>query len=255
MNIHPNHIKSVSILIVFAILFIASATTKKTAVTPLKVASYDYNPPSAASPKSSNIAFLLLRPLYAKSFQYSGSKVFSDFSKSMSADFNELLTARGYSVRGPYDNYDAIVYSDKKESDLMLEPEIDLSINTANVVWETKHVYKYPQWYYVYTFKGYMTLSGKVNLVASESISREKLWAKSIPLDQSEIQVSSERSYETPQDFVTAFNTDPGIVNPVITALEEFYESVMTTAWQQLDPNELSTMRKQVEEIREKKKY
>ncbi|MDE3125828.1 MAG: hypothetical protein KGK14_09960, partial [Bacteroidota bacterium] len=41
----------------------------------------------------------------------------------------------------------------------------------------------------------------------------------------------------------------------LIKALEEYYQHVFTTSWNHLDPNELTPLKKEVVEIREKKKY
>ncbi len=249
------HLLSIAACVLFALLFIASATQNRVPQTPVKVATYDYTPPTTLLSKSSKVALLLLHPQYARNFKYSGIDVFSTFSKSMVADFNELLIAKGYSVRGPYEIYDAVVYSDKKETDLMLEVEIDLNVNTTNALWTSELMYGYPQSRYVYKLNGNIVLSGKVNLTASEPLTREKLWAKSIPLAQQDIGVASEATYDLPNNWELAFRKDPGIINPITNVLEGMYKSVFATAWGNLDPNELEPLKKQVDEIREKKKY
>ncbi|HNR21036.1 MAG TPA: hypothetical protein PKN75_14540 [Bacteroidia bacterium] len=246
------HILSIMSCIVFALFFIASSTQKKV-TTPVKVAAYDFSPPSQSAAKSSDIAFLVLNPSYVRQFQYSSVDMFYKFSTSMGPDFNELLIAKGYSVRGPFDNYDAIVYSDKKESDLILEIQIDLSVDDKNVEWKYK-TGGYPIQAY-YQCEGTMILSGKVNLTASEPLTKEKLWAKSIPLAQKSIVIAGEYNYDLPRNYTLVFSRDPGVINPLTTQLEDFYKSVMSTAWNQLDPRELTTLKKQVMEIRAKKEY
>ena len=63
------------------------------------------------------------------------------------------------------------------------------------------------------------------------------------------------KTTDPPNYYTNAFAVDAGLVNPITTALQEFYTSVMNTSWNQLDPNELTPLKKQVDEIRSKKKY
>jgi hypothetical protein len=255
------HLFTTIIMAAYGMLFWASAPQKITVNTPpsIKAPSYDYEPPSKVAAKSSQVVFLLVDPAYQEKFAYSSFKVFSDFSKAMSADYNESLTAKGYSVRGPFEYYDQVVYNDKKESDLLLQVEIDFDINASNINWTytpqyvsgkgNRAVYKD-----AYSYAGFFILSGKVNLVASEPLTREKLWAKSIPLKQKEVRITP--FYLSPDKrFNTGFSQDPGVINPMIEALQDYYKQVFNTSWNHLDPNELSPLKKEVLEIREKKKY
>jgi hypothetical protein len=52
-----------------------------------------------------------------------------------------------------------------------------------------------------------------------------------------------------------AFETEPTFANPFIPALQDYYKEILDIAWASLDPNELTTLKKYVKEIREKKKY
>jgi hypothetical protein len=249
-------------VLVYASMFLASAPAKVATAPvagPIKAPNYDYEPPSKAAAKSAQVVFLLVDPAYQEKFQYSSYKIFSDFSKAMSADYNESLTAKGYSVRGPFEYYDQVVYNDKKESDLLLQVEIDFDINPANITWTSFPKYvsgngRSAVYVTNYNYAGYFILSGKVNLVASEPLTKEKLWAKSIPLKQKEVHIAP--AYATEQkNFAVGFSRDPGVINPMIEALEDYYKQVFNTSWNHLDPNELSPLKKEVLEIREKKKY
>lgn len=249
-------------LVGYATLFFASGGPKQAAPPPtpaIKAPNYDFEPPQKAPAKSAQVVFLLVDPAYQEKFAYSNYKIFSDFSKAMSADYNESLTAKGYSVRGPFEYYDQVVYNDKKESDLLLQVEIDFDINGSNVNWTSYQEYvsgkgRYATYRTAYRYTGFFILSGKVNLVAAEPLTREKLWAKSIPLKQKQVYIAPnfntlERSYNV------GFSRDPGVINPMIEALEDYYKQVFNTSWNHLDPNELAPLKKEVLEIREKKKY
>lgn len=257
-----NHLISAAVLAAYCVLFCASAPAKQVSVppTPIKVPAYDNAPPSAAKAKSAQVVFLVVDPHYQEKFKYSSYKLFSDFSKAMAADFNEAMTAKGYSVRGPYEYYDQAIYSDKKESDLLLQVEIDFDINSSNVNWSTVPVYvsgsgRNTIYKNEYSYSGYYVLSGKINLVVSEPITKEKLWAKSIPLKQKQVNIAPLLRAPYQLDYSIAFTRDAGVMNPMIEALEDYYKQIFTTAWNHLDPSELTPLKKEVAEIREKKKY
>jgi uncharacterized protein YbaP (TraB family) len=106
-----------------------------------------------------------------------------------------------------------------------------------------------------YSYSGFYVLSGKINLVVAEPITKEKLWAKSIPLKQKQINIAPYYRTTRQLDYSTAFTRDAGVMNPMIEALEDYYKQIFTTAWVHLDPSELAALKKEVMEIREKKKY
>lgn len=112
----------------------------------------------------------------------------SGFSKALSADFNEWLALKGYSVCGNSEGYNAAC---------------------ADSV--------------------YFILSGKVNLVAAEPLTKEKLWAKSIPLKQKQVFIAP--FYKSPdKTFNVGFSHDPGVINPMIDALQDYYKQVFNTS-------------------------
>ena len=245
----------------YALMLWGSAGPQKVVAPPsIRVGSYDYSPPVAHQAKSANIVFLLVDPAYHEKFRYGTYKLFSDFSKAMAADFNEVMTAKGYTVRGPYEFYDQVVYSDKKDSDLLLTVDIDLDLNDQNIKWfgytyRAGGTNRSPVYQTEYTYGGSFVLAGKVNLVVAESLTREKLWAKSIPLKQKEIVVKTFYSQPKESNYQFSLTKDPDVMNPIISVLESYYKEVLATAWNHLDPNELNQLKKQVQEIRERKVY
>jgi len=137
----------------------------------------------------------------------------------------------------------------------MLQIEIALDVDESNV-YRKAHQTGFGQYIsYYYTFYGSIILSGKVNLIASEPMTREKLWSKSIPLEQQKIDVASILKYDNPNAFNIALAQDPGIANPIVDVLEQFYKSVFSTAWNHLDPQELTSLKTQVDEIRAKSNF
>jgi len=231
------------------IVFLVGSAAKMPVSTQLKVGNFDYTPPMVAGAKSTKIAFALISPSYAPNFQYTDVAPFSDFKKRMEADFEELIIARGYSIRGPFVSRDSMVYSDKEQSDLTLAIELDVNINqTTPSPWLIVHRSRQPQ----FAYQGTIVLSGKVNLTIAEATTGEKLWAKSISLPQQSVTVASERSYA---NINVVPVSDPGIHNPLTVAMEQYYTTIMRTAWGHLEPIEIDNLKSQAKEIKKKAVY
>ena len=126
------------VIIVYATMVSSSAKKKyvaKPAPITFKVPNYEYAPPTQSSVGSTDLKILLLEPRFNEKFKYADYRTFNDFSKFMAGDINESLTAKGYTVRGPFENYEGALYTDKIESDLMLNVQIDFDLNDQNVIW------------------------------------------------------------------------------------------------------------------------
>jgi hypothetical protein len=178
----------------------------------------------------------------------------------MAGDINESLTAKGYTVRGPFENYEGALYTDKIESDLMLNVQIDFDLNDQNVIWNGTEILvsgkrKTAVYNTQYKFSGFFVLSGKLNLSLSEPVTKEKIWVKNIPLKQRKINIISSGVYKNLRDYTAAFETEPSFSNPFITTMQDYYKEILDIAWTNLDPNELASLKKYTKEIREKKKY
>lgn len=222
-----------------------------------KVINYDFKPPETKN-DSVDISLILLNPKFAEVFEAQKQIMFTKFIDNMGDDFEEMLVAKGYSLRGPYDTYDEIVYSDKSETDLLLETEIkfDYEWGTDAVLYKRHVGYGGTITGYTYWIDGNLNLGGKINLVIKESLTQEKLWVKSIPLTVMEIPIQSERHRVSSQSEANiALANDVHYKNAIYEALDKQYQKALKTAWNHLDPRELEPLKKQVKELRKKKGY
>ncbi len=255
---------SLIVIVAYAALVSASAKQKITTVTPtaptFKVPSYVYAPPAHAKFGSNDLKILLIEPRYNEKFKYADYRIFNDFSKFMVGDINESLTSKGYVVRGPFENYEGALYTDKVESDLLLNVQIDFDLNDQNINWSGNEILvsgkKQTAIYRTdYKMNGFFILSGKVTLSLSEPLTKEKIWVKNVALKQRKINIVSTRDYKNLRDYSAAFESEPNFANPFIPAMQDYYKEILDIAWANLDPNELSSLKKYTKEIRDKKKY
>jgi hypothetical protein len=254
---------SLVVIIVYATMVSSSAKKKyvsTVSVPTFKVPSYDYTPPTNTNAGANDLKILLIEPRFNEKFKYADYRVFNDFSKFMTGDINEALTSKGYTVRGPFENYESVLYTDKMESDLLLNVQIDFDVNDQNVNWYGSQILvsgkkKTAIYTTQYKMSGFFMLAGKINISLSEPITKEKIWVKNVPLKQRKINVVSTGVYKNLRDYTAAFESEPNFANPFIPVMQDYYKEILSIAWASLDPNELASLKKYTKEIREKKKY
>ena len=240
------HFISILVVCAFAFLFYASATNRGLeagAKQPVKTPNYDYVPAEAQT--KANLTLALIKPHFTKSMQFYDCKLFQDFSDRAGINFEEIITKRGFSLRGPFSGADDMVYSDKEACFLYLQPEIEISMDISNMLQHSQSSSHYNPnggWYntYNYWFDGTLTLSGRISLIFAEPFTKEKIQTLSISIPQKVVTLKSTTAYPEP-DFYRAIqrNEDPGLINPMITALEDCYQSAFATAYNHLDPQEI----------------
>ncbi len=227
-----------------------STTTQQKRV----VKNYDWTPKSTAPAKSADVTLLLVNPKYGKEFKDEKEPIFKKFRKNMGVDFEELLVAKGYTIRGPFNSYDEVVFKDKQDSDLLMEVEINFNAEAAQgTLKRSKNILASSMLgknVYSYFLDGELYLGGKINIILKEPSTSEKLWVKSLPLEDKTVVLKTAK-YENKR----ALDSAPGYLNPMQEVLDEYYQSSMNKAWKYLEPAELKQLKKQVQAIRKKKTY
>lgn len=216
-------------------------------------ATFDYSPPSRVQIGQNDIAIAIVKPIYiGKNAEYFISP-FNEMSNRMSNDFEELLTAKGFTVKGPYGSRDEMTYSDKVSSSFILEISIELnpqynrkstmSTHRPNLV--AVMVNKDAPTTYTYKMSGDSTLSGNLIIKAKSAQYGELLWAKSIALAPTSFTLPSQLDWETVPTMAQELDKDALVYNTLSAELEKMYLKTMTLAWQQIDSAEMKTIAEQ----------
>src|SRR5678815_5739246 len=119
-------------LIMFSLALAGCSSPKQTTTTaqpPIQriPAKFDYSPPSRAQVASTGITIAIVRPTYVGKNPEYYVPPFNEMATSMGNDFEELLTAKGFTIRGPFGSHDEMVYNDKVNSSFVLEIGIDVN--------------------------------------------------------------------------------------------------------------------------------
>jgi hypothetical protein len=232
-------------LCVTVLIFVSGCFPTKTAtsVTPRVPAKFDFSPPSRSTPGATAMTIALIQPIYITPHPEYYVSPFPEMSSSMGNDFEELLTAKGFKIRGPFRTRDEMVYNDKQSCDFAFEVQIDLN-PTYN-----RHS-RYDAGFGTiipasYRMSGEITLGGNLVITATSSQYGEKIWKKNIPLDQSTFTYTGTQKWNAVPSVADELKEDNQLYNMLARELEKFYIKSMNLAWQQIDPAEMKTVAEQ----------
>lgn len=236
-------------LLFVVLLFVGCASTGQQAQKEaVPVPAFDWNPPENAAPASAGVTFGIVGGSYATEDTWFNAYPFTTFRDNMRSDFNELMTARGFTTTGPFLTIDEMTYPDKKACDLVLQPALDVQLQMGNIQAEN-HVQILGGNYY--TLNGDATIGGRVTLSVLESLSGTRMWNKSVTIDQATFRWKGEAKYAVlPEQWY--LQNEPGLQRALAPHLERAYDGILAKAWDYLNPEEMGIVKQQAQEVKDK---
>lgn len=215
------------------------------------LANFSYTPEHPKARGSSGVTFTISAPVYVsdtKSTQgkdWRNSSSFSQLTAALKEDISEILVAKGFNVRGPFDSYDIIPYPEKKQIDLYLIPTLELFATWKDTNVETQNTGFSGK---AYRGTGTIEISGRLVINLQEIMTRELMWTKGIPI-----------SYSFPYDVrFPYFDTgsrpfDMGLViDSMAKGLEQQYSGILTTFSNLLNTEEMHVIKRQAQAAKSK---
>lgn len=223
------------------VLLLGCGTTKSVPTTIARIpARFDYSPPSRVEAGSTGMTVALISPVFvAKEPEYYVPP-FAEMANNMKNDFEELLTAKGFKIRGPFHSRDEMVYNDKMSSDFAFMVEIDLQ-----PTYNRKYIYDPGLGVIVaasYKMKGDITIGGNLVITAASPQYGEKIWKKNIALNKSSFSYLGSIKWESIPTIADELKQDNLFYNLLSRELEKFYTQSMELAWQQIESQEMKTV-------------
>jgi hypothetical protein len=227
------------LFVISSIGFATAAASQQESVT--YVADFNYEPVTQAAPGSGGVTFAIGNVGYKADDKilWLAYPQFDNLGKAIKDDLSKLLLSKGFGVRGPFDSYDLIPYSDKKAIDLYLIPTFELSLTFKDKTTPGHSI-------------GDIEVNGKMTLELREIVTRELMWTKSIPLTK----------FEFPYNVVVPdsargqlYDIKPFIMNDLAKGVEKQYPNLMATIFKLIDPEEMRIIKKQCQELKSKKGY
>lgn len=246
--------RSLSLLVVAVSALAAACATNPPRTSSVYKPSFEFVPPTEAAPAETGITIALLAPKYAKPVDVAWEAIAEEFARNLGLDLEEMLTARGFTVLGPFRTYDEMVYADKKNSQLLLTTRLDVTgeVSDVKIAKDFKFKLLGPSGDVYKVETATVTFGGRVTLKVAEPFTQETLWAPSIELDKRSRSFEGELEYDVRP---TTVGHEPQFNSAVNRTLEEIYAIMMKECWDRLVPEELSVLKNQSMEIREKAGY
>lgn len=212
---------------------------------------FSYEPPSTAPPASVKITLAVVAPSYPDGTQYVNrnyKKVSQGWAKSFATDLDKIIVAKGMTVTGNFDSLDLMTYPDKKNANLSLTPEFVVTQEThkGHAMLKRGKVVTPVE----------VHLNGAVRLIMREPLSSEKIWIKSIPVDNlTEKSEIVQEAVFIGGDIRGGEITYNGAEDAVANMVKRLYPSMMDTVWRYLDVQEIAILKEKANEVRKLKRF
>lgn len=221
---------------------------------------FDYSTNNIAETGSSLVTIALLNPEYGNS-DFEGN-LFDTYRKSMGNDFEELLTSKGFKIRGPFSQIGEMLYNDKVNSDMIVKVIIDLNFSNLERIWKRNE--KAPSFaelmvdskaqstvWYTYLARGSFTTT--LNITASSTNFNEKLWKKNITLPEVPMNyIGSIKWRDRDVSFLGELTKDNEVFNIFSKALMEQYNSIFELLEKQINVEEFQGIKKEAHKVDKK---
>ena len=214
---------------------------------------FDYLPSAKAPVGSVDITFAIVNTHFETPVPV---PMFKDFAENMTKDFQEILTGNGYRIKGLFKNHDEMTYPDKEGSNLVLMANIDFSSDTSQLKWNNAEVlYKSQEQSEYYRASGSITINCHINLILYESLTRERMWTKSLAITPLVVPLISHEKYPSEATLEGQLEEDNQFHADLGKALQSQYNEIMSKIEAYLDPREMKILNKQVQELRKMKVF
>jgi hypothetical protein len=240
-------------ILTFSILFVGCGTLKAPVQPSKQAFTFDYTPKTSNAAGSAGMVLAFLKPYYAKSFAQGTDELFQNFQSALGSDMEELIIAKGFTMKGPYLGYDEMVFEDKKRVDMAIMIEIAPVFTAADGGWK-EHVNLLNR-QLTYTYEGTVSLVGKINITGVEPLTNEKIWSKSVLIPNVEnIRITTSKQY--PYKLSDAeLVRDASVYNAIGKALQAQYSGIMDKVFAHFNVEEFNTLKGQVKELKSKKGF
>lgn len=227
---------------------------------------FDYNPSETTAGKT-GITFAAVGSQFEMPYaamggesQYGGVPfgtasipLFERFADNMADDFSEIITARGYTLRGPFRTFDEMTFIDKDNSNLILTAKVDFNTDFSgtSVTWDKPWLEDGS-----YKVSGQVRISCRVSLIISESLTNEKMWTKSVNIRPITVELTPMRGYSSRYiPFEAVLKNDDKFYTSLGLKLDRQYHEIMNRTYGYLDPREMALINKQAGELRKRKTF
>ena len=242
-------------IIAIVCAFIGACATGRSSEPPVRRLEprFDYNPTETSTGKT-DITFAAVGSQFDIPFGQNAIPMFKRFADNMASDFGEIITARGYTLRGPFQTFDEMTFVDKDNSNLILTANVDLQsdLSGTNIRFAKNLLLSGGS----YKVSGQVLVTGRISLIISESLTNEKMWTKSVNISPISVELTPMSGYERPNiGLEDVLQNDDKFYTSLGLNLDRQYQEIMNRTYGYLDPREMTLINKQAAELRKRKTF
>ena len=126
-----------TLILVSAVMLTAGCFAPKQVAQTKQTFTFDYAVKEAEKPGSATMVLALVSPYYAAEFTSGSGELFKSFQEALRSDIEELVVAKGFSLKGPYVSHDEMIFEDKKRTDVLIQIEIAPRFTAQAGGWKT----------------------------------------------------------------------------------------------------------------------
>lgn len=244
--------KSISLFFLVTCLLGCFAPQQSTVETK-QTYTFDYSTTDVAKLGSNAFVVGLIKPFYSTAFPSGETELFKNFKKAIGDDVEELVVAKGFTLKGPYETRDEMIFEDKKRTDMLIQVEMTPSFTAVEGQWRSSYNPLFNTT--TYTYSGKASLVGKITLIGIEPLTHEKIWIKSVLIPNVEnIPITTSNRYNRPLGEMEIIN-DPGVYNALGKALQQQYKGIMDKINAHFNNEEFASLKTQIKELKSKKGF
>ena len=222
---------------------------------------YTFNPPTSAAGQGISIAIIApklgqsatsnMLAQYRKlgvapppDFASHPDAAYQAFMDAVDRSLLQYLTASSISVSGPFRSVDEMTFPEKKQADLVLTIDLNVTTDQPGIAVD------YSSWdgrVNEVESRGPCSVGGTVDFVIWEPLSLQRMWAKSAEVPRVEADCTLKAG------SMGAYNVLLG--NAFATLYEPAFKTTLTAAMRYFSPEEIALVKRQAQELRDRKVY
>ena len=214
---------------------------------------FDYNPTEAVA-GNTGITFAAVGSQFEIPFGQTAVPLFERFASNMADDFGEIITARGYTLRGPFRTFDEMTFIDKDNSNLILTAKVDFQSDLSST-----RIARHKAFLLIGTVgwkvSGRISVLGRITLIISESLTNEKMWTKSVNITPITVDLTPTLYNRRDITLSDLLIYDDQLYTRLGRQLDRQYHEIMNRTYGYLDPREMTLIKNQAADLRKKKTY
>jgi len=168
----------------------------------------------------------------------------------LTEEINKIILSKGFTITQTFRSYNDMTFTQKRNTSALFFPEIIIDVEEKTL---TDYIDNAPS-----STNGDIMVSARVNIIMLEPLSGEKIWVKSIPVDEISTPIQYLPNYEYGKGQSGA-HTVPEELYPIAIELDNFFlkinDDVIEATNKYVEQNEFEFLNDDIKRLKGIKRY